>query len=190
MRGLIDAINGRFAAVSTGRNVLLVLLAAFLVQLLFAAWLVPAFQAATNGMYPIDMSFPTTPAVIYGEYAAYTAESRQIYRWFVLVDFVWPPLLATLLASTWTWLSKRSPTGLPQRILGAGILLLPWAEALLDLLENVGFLVLLENYPRKLIALAWATGIVKHTKLVLLLLCLLVTLLLAGIATWQAVRRR
>lgn len=40
MRGLIEALNGRFAAVSTGRNVLLVLLAAFLVQLLFGAWLV------------------------------------------------------------------------------------------------------------------------------------------------------
>lgn len=187
MRLLIEALNARFAAVSTGRNVLLVLLASVLVQLLFGAWLVPAFQAATNGMYPIDMSFPTTPAVIYNEYAAYTAESRRIYRWFFLVDFVWPPLLATLFAMTWTWLSKRSPARSAKRMLAAGILLLPFAAALLDLLENVGFLVLLENYPRKLIAVAWATGIVKHTKLVLLLLCALVTLMLAGSAATSAV---
>jgi len=188
VRSLVDTLNTRFAAVSSGRNLVLVLLAALFMQVLFGAWLVPAFQAATSGLYPIDLTFPTTPAVIYRDYAAYTADSRNIYRWFVLVDFIWPPLLATLFAATWTWLSGRSPTRLQQRLLGAGILLLPFAAALLDLLENLGFLLLLENYPREFIALAWATSVAKAVKLVLLMICVLLTLVMAGAAASRAVK--
>lgn len=156
-------------------------------QVLFGAWLVPDFQAATNGLYPIDLTFPTTPAVIFRDYAAYTSESRQIYRWFFLVDLVWPPLLATLFAITWTWLLRRSAPGLQERLMVAGILLLPFAAALLDLLENLGFLVLLENYPRELMAVAWAASVAKHVKLVLLLICVLLTLALAGAAMGRAI---
>jgi hypothetical protein len=198
VRALIDTLNARFAAVATGRNVLLVFVATLLALSLFGVWLVPAFQAVTGGMYPIDMSFPTTPTVIYNEYAAYTAASRQIYRWFFLVDFFWPPLLATFFAIMWTWLAglgvnqgggqggSQSAARAPQRLLGAGILLLPYAEAALDVLENIGFLTLLESYPKQLITLAWATSVVKHTKLVLYLFCWLTTALFAGYAVASA----
>ena len=189
MRDLIERLNARFAAAASGRNVLLTLIAALLVFSLFNSWLVPAFQAATNGMYPIDMVMPTTPAVIYENYAAYTDESIRIYHRFLVVDFVWPPLLAILFAMAWTWLAKRCTSTLPQRMIAAGLLLLPFAEALLDLLENLGFLVLLENYPAQLPAVVWATAGVRYTKLVLYLLCWLVTLMFVGLAMMSAVRR-
>jgi hypothetical protein len=188
VRGLVDALNNRCDALSGGRTVALVLLAALLMQALFGAWLVPGFRAVTSGLYPIDLAFPVTPAVIYREYAAYTADSRQLYHWFFLVDFFWPPLLATLFAVTWTWFLRRSAPELRQRLLGAGILLVPFAAALLDLLENLGFLALLENYPRQFIALAWATSIARAVKLLLLLVCLLLTLVLGGAAAGRAIR--
>ncbi len=190
MRGLVETLNARFAAAASGRNVLLVLLAAVLTFSLFNSWLVPAFQAATNGMYPIDMVMPTTPAVIYDNYAAYTEESVRIYHRFVLVDFVWPPLLAVLFALSWTWLAKRCGSPLPQRMIAAGVLVLPLAEALLDLLENVGFLLLLENYPTQLPAVVWVTAVVRYAKLMLYVLCWLVTVMFVGLAARRALLRQ
>ena len=190
MRALINRLNGRITAIASGRNVLIVFVAAGIVFSLFGSWLVPAFQAATGGMYPIDMSFPTTPAVIQDEYSRYTAGSREIYRQFFVVDFFWPPLLALLFAVTWAWLARLSASSLPARMIAAGVLLLPFAEALLDLLENVGFLVLLETYPTQHIVLAWTTSVVKHTKLVLYLICWLVSLMFIWLAAAGAVGRR
>ena len=190
MRALVEALNARFAAAASGGNVLLLLFAAVLVFSLFNSWLVPAFQAATNGLYPIDMVMPTTPAVVYKNYAAYTDESVRIYHRFVLVDFVWPPLLAVLFALAWTWLAKRCAAPLPKRMIAAGVLVLPLAEALLDLLENVGFLLLLENYPAQLPAVVWVTAVVRYTKLLLYLLCWLVTAMFAGLAVRSALFTR
>lgn len=190
MRALIETLNARFAAAASGRNVLLVLLAALLVFSLFGMWLVPAFQAATNGRYPIDMVLPTTPAVIYENYAAYTDESVRIYRSFLVVDLFWPPLLAILFAMAWTWLAKRCVSTLPQRMIAAGVLVLPFAEALLDLLENLGFLVLLENYPVQLATVVWGTAVVRYAKLMLYVLCWLVTLMFLWLAASGAVFSR
>jgi len=190
MRALIERLNATFAAAASGRNVLLTLIAALLVFSLFGMWLVPAFQAATNGIYPIDMVMPTTPEVIYENYAAYTDESLRIYHQFLIVDFVWPPLLAILFAMAWTWLAKRCASTLPQRMIAAGLLLLPFAEALLDLLENVGFMLLLDNYPTQLPAVVWVTAGVRYTKLVLYLLCWLVTLMFLWLAARGALFSR
>ena len=74
---MLDRFNARIAALATGRNVLLLLVAAMGVFALFGAWLVPAFQAVTGGRYPVDLAFPITPAVIRAEYAHYGAESIQ-----------------------------------------------------------------------------------------------------------------
>ena len=166
------------------------LTAALVVFALFGMWLVPAFQAATGGMYPIDLVMPTTSAVVYANFAAYTDESIRIYHQFMVVDFFWPPLLAVLFAVSWTWLARRSAATLPGRMLGAGLLLLPFAEALLDLLENLGFLVLLENYPTQLPAVVAVTAGVRYTKLALYLLCWLVTLMFVALAARGAIVSR
>lgn len=184
MRALIERLNTRFAGAASGQNVLVTLVAVLLVFSLFNNWLVPVFRAATNGLYPIDMVMPTTAAVIYANYAAYTAESIRIYHWFLVVDFFWPPLLALLFALAWSWLAKRCVSSLPRRMITAGLLLLPFAEALLDLLENLGFFVLLANYPVRLPAMVWATAGVRYAKLVLYVMCWLVTLMFL----WLAVR--
>ena len=70
------------------------------------------------------------------------------------------------------------------------MLLLPFAEALLDLLENLGFLLLLENYPTQLPAAVWATAGVRYAKLVLYVLCWLVTLLFLWLAASGALFSR
>lgn len=171
-----------FLQQASGRHLLLALLAALLAFALFGVVLVPRFQAATGGLYPIDMSFPTTPAVIYQELPAYTEASRWIYAWFFLLDLVWPPLLACVFALSWCWLAARTRHPLPGRLIAGGVLLLPFAQALLDWLENLGFIALIYAYPDRHTGLAWVTGTVKHAKLVLYALCWLVTLLFLGLA--------
>jgi hypothetical protein len=173
---------------ASGRNVLLVFCAALGVFALFGMVLVPAFQSVTHGLYPIDMSFPTTPAVIYRELPQYTEASRRVYAWFFALDLIWPPLLATLFALSWCWLATRTRHPLPQQMIARGVLLLPFAEALLDWLENLGFILLINAYPGKLLGLALATGTVKHAKLVLYALCWLVTLLFIALALGRPAR--
>jgi hypothetical protein len=136
------------------------------------------------------MVMPTTPAVIDANYAAYTDESVRIYHSFLVVDFFWPPLLAILFAMAWTWLAQRCASTLPRRMIAAGVLLLPFTEALLDLLENLGFLLLLENYPAQLPPVVWATAVVRYTKLVLYVLCWLVTLMFLWLAASGALFSR
>jgi hypothetical protein len=170
-------LTGFFQRHAAGRTLGLTFLAATCVFAVFGVVLLPAFQAASAGLYPIDMSFPTTPAVIYSQLARYSEESRQIYRWFFVVDLVWPPLLASLFSLLWCWLAAGTRDPLPTRLIAAGVLLLPWTQALLDWIENIGFITLIEIYPIELPALAWITSSVKHLKLMLYALCWLVTFL-------------
>lgn len=174
-------MTGFFRQHASGRKLGLTFFAAACVFAVFGVVLVPAFQAASAGLYPIDMSFPTTPEVIYTQLAQYSEESRRIYRWFFVVDLVWPPLLASLFSLLWCWLAAGTRHSLPSRMIGAGVLLLPWTEALLDWTENIGFITLIEIYPTELTAVAWVTGSVKHLKLVLYALCWLVTFMFIGL---------
>jgi hypothetical protein len=186
---VLERFNARIAGLATGRNVLLLLVAAMGVFALFGAWLVPAFQAVTGGRYPVDLAFPITPAVIRGEYAHYGAESIRLYHQFLVVDFMWPPLLGAWFALAWAWLACRTSSTLPARMIAAGVFLLPFAEALLDLTENVGFLALLAAYPGDPPGLALATSLVRAAKLVLYALCWLVLLMFAALAVGRSASR-
>ncbi len=179
MKATLTALFRRHAS---GRNLILTFLAAVCVFSVFGLVLVPAFQAASDGLYPIDMSFPTTPDVIYAQLPHYSADSRRIYSWFFFVDLLWPPLLASLFSLLWCWLAAKTRHPLPAGLISAGILILPWAEAMLDWTENIGFITLIQFYPTVLTTLAWITGTVKHIKLLLYALCWLVTFVFVALA--------
>jgi hypothetical protein len=176
------ALTARLAERASGRTLLALLLLAAGVFSLFGVWLIPQFQAATGGRYPIDMGFPLTPAVIAGELVHYTAASRHAYTWFFLVDLLWPPLLALVFALAWCWLAKRTTSALPVRWLGAGLLALPATEALLDVAENFGFLALIQLWPVQPAGLAWTASMLHNVKLPLYGLCWLTTLLFISLA--------
>lgn len=177
-----STLTASFRRHTSGRNLVLTFLAAVCVFSVFGLVLIPAFQAASDGLYPIDMSFPTTPDVIYAQLVHYSAESRRIYSWFFLVDLIWPPLLASLFSLLWCWLAAKTRHPLPAYLISAGILILPWVEALLDWTENIGFITLIQLYPMVLTTLAWITGTVQHIKLLLYALCWLVTFIFIGLA--------
>ena len=136
-----------FLEKSTGRVVLILTAAALLSFAVFGIVLTPMFEAATEGLRPIDLSFPTTPELLYSHLPRYTAGSYRAYAWFAAFDFVWPVLLAVWLISIWAWCQKRSALNLFGGRLPLWLLLLPLLPALLDWLENLGWIVAIYSYP-------------------------------------------
>jgi len=154
-----------FIDAPSGRRTFVFFVLTAIVWLIFGQSLIPAFQAATNGLYPIDMSFPTTPRVMYAELAQYSAESIRIYRWFFVADIFYPPLAALMWASLWGWL-LTFPVAEGSSAMARKWLWLPFGVCILDWIENLGFITVIESYPQNLPVIAWLTSIVKHTKLV------------------------
>jgi hypothetical protein len=176
---MLTRFNDWLLARSSGRNVLLTL-AAFLVMFgIFGLVLGPAFQAASGGLRPIDMSPDKSVDAMYAQFAHYTDASRVVYRWFFLLDFIYPPTLALLFATLWAWLARRTRWQFPQRWIGRGLLLVPFVAAILDWTENVGFLALIEALPAQHRGLAFFTGTTNYVKLAILAACMLTTLLFA-----------
>jgi hypothetical protein len=61
---------------------------------------------------------------------------------------------------------------------------------MLDWAENLGFVTVIENYPRRLPLIAWLASIVKHAKLVLWAGQVVVTILLLWRAPAGRLRQR
>ncbi len=175
---------------ATGRNAFLAFLMVLAWMAVFQVVLVPGFEAASGGLRPIDLSFPTTPELIYTDVPRYTPEARRWYAWFAAVDFVYPPTMATFFAFLWAWLADRAGARRLQGWFAAGLLLLPFAAALCDWAENLGFLGVIFAYPRELPGVAaWACSF-KQAKLVLNVGNVMLSLVLAVWALVAAVRRR
>ena len=73
-------INSWFMGRPTGTRVL-ASLGAFLIMFAIFGWVLdPAFQAASGGLLPWDMSPDKSPDVMYRHLAHYTDESRRLYK--------------------------------------------------------------------------------------------------------------
>ena len=100
----------------------------------------PPFRESTGGVDAIDLQFPLNAEIIYSQLASYTEETKRLYVWFAVVDYVFPPAMAMFMALLWAWLFAKAPNGVYTFLVGAGVFALPFVVALLDWLENVGFL--------------------------------------------------
>jgi len=98
----------------SGTRTLVFLALTSVVWLIFSQYLIPQFQLATNNLYPIDMSFPTTPRVMYEQLQSYTDESVSVYRLFFLADFFYPPFAALLWGSLWGLLLTFRASTIPE----------------------------------------------------------------------------
>ncbi len=128
----------------------------------------PAFQNVTAGHQIIDMQPAITPDSIYAELPDYTAASRQIYTWFMVADFVFPATAALAMAFLWAWLIKVAPNSIYSAVLRIPIFALPLLTTALDWLENVGFLVLIFNYPIELLRVANVASALRQGKVLVM----------------------
>jgi hypothetical protein len=179
--------NRFFLRHASGLNVLLLLTVAVLSFVLMAAVLAPAFQEATGGLRPFDLNFGISAEVVYRDLPTYTDRSRAIYVAFAVVDYIYPAAAAAFFALLWAWMFKKAPNPGFKRLMRAGILAFPFLFALVDWLENAGFLFVIFVYPAEFPRVATLAGTLKGMKPIIELAILILTLVFA-VVTYQLSR--
>jgi hypothetical protein len=171
-------------AISTPRRIAYALALMLLLLACFGLYLVPAFTAHMNGMMPIDLAFPVTPAVIRLHISSYDSTARMLYAQFLVIDCLYPPALAGFLSLWWASALRATQPRSKWRYL----VLLPWATALLDLSENAGFALLIWSYPILWPDIEQLVTVIRTAKLVALSLSVLTVVYMLGY--WPVVHYR
>lgn len=148
------------------------------VTVLFGYIVLPAFQEATNGLLPVDMSVPATPETIFEQLPYYTEKSRQVYRWFLLAEITYAPLSAAFVALLWAWFYKVAPNPPMEKLILRGLFVLPFLAALADWIENTAYAIVVFSYPVELWGMAAFAAIVKQIKFALYLIIVALSLVL------------
>ncbi len=185
----LASFNRFMLAHATGRNILLLLAIAVVSFGFMAAVIAPAFQEATNGLRPFDLNFGISSEVMYRDLPAYTDRSRTLYLWFALADFIYPAAAAAFFAMLWAWLFNKAPNRGYDKLTHAGVLCVPFGFALVDWLENFGFLFVIFRYPAEYPAIATLAGQLKGVKPLIELVVVVLTLIFV-VVTIRLARRR
>jgi hypothetical protein len=161
---MVARLNAYMLARASGRLVLLWLLIAIGSFVLMAFYITPAFQEVTAGLRPFDLNFGVSAEMVYRDLPSYTDRSRSIYLWFAFADYVYPFSAAVFFSLLWAWLYNKAPIPWLGFLITRGILLFPFLFALIDWLENVGFLIVIFSYPTEYPGIANAAGALKTSK--------------------------
>ena len=186
----LSGINRFFLSQALARNVLLLLAITIISFAMMATVITPAFQEATDGLRPFDLNRGISGEVMYEELPRYTARSKTIYLWFALLDYLYPAAAATFVALLWAWMFNRAPNRGYERLIKAGILGVPFMYALIDWLENAGFVFIIFSYPSQYPGIAAVTGTLKRFKPFTALIVISLTLVIAVITLWLVWLRR
>lgn len=186
---ILAGFNRFMLAHATGRNICLLLAITIVSFWLMAAIIAPAFQGATDGLRPFDLNFGISSEVIYRDLPTYTDRSRTLYLWFALVDYIYPAAAAAFFAMLWAWLFNKAPNRGYEKLVRGGVLCIPFLFALVDWLENAGFLFVIFSYPAEHTTIASLAGKLKGVKPLIELVTALLTLVFV-IVTIRLVRLR
>ena len=170
---------------ASGRNIFIMLALTVVSFWLMAGVITPAFQEATSGLRPFDLNFGITAEAMYEALPSYTSRSRSLYLWFALADFVYPAAASAFFALLWAWMFKRRPYPLYVALSAMGILLVPFLFALVDWLENLGFLFVIFRYPAEHPAIGNLAGTLKKIKPFVELIIVVLTLVFAVATVWR-----
>lgn len=142
---MIQSLSTYIRRFATGR----IILAFFLLMLVFAAYIVPNLQktleASSGGNGPIDLLFSYSPETAYSMIASYGEAGRAAYlRFAVSSDIAYPVVYSIFFALSLTWLLLRcaAPSSKWQ-----WLNLLPFGSWAFDWLENLNLATMLARYP-------------------------------------------
>ncbi|MBN1430173.1 MAG: hypothetical protein JXB07_17520 [Anaerolineae bacterium] len=179
---LLDAFT-RFATV---RNILIFLGLFILLNMTILPMAAGRIDADSQGVGPIDLQFTYTSDQVYDLIDAYGQDGRGFYTIFELTgDVIYPIINMLWLSLALTYLSNRI-FDMQSRL--RGLALLPLGCFVADLLENIGIVVLLANYPRKLSWLIPIISVFTSIKWIVFGASLILLLLGLGILVYQRVR--
>ena len=155
-----------------------------------AALVVVGLQARLSAVAP-GLSVPDvlpfyTPRDLYLLLDHYGTAGRDAFLLFTLYD-VFYPFVAYGFA-TLVLVALLRPR-LPSHPTWVALSLLPAVGLVVELLEQVGFLVVLAFFPTRVAPVAWATAALSALKLTLVLVLLLILVALLCWRAWSAVRR-
>jgi hypothetical protein len=177
---------------TSGRKTLAWLILSILFISSFAVYFVPEITSETGGLRPIDTQVPLTAEVIYRDLVHYSQEALRVYGWFLFVDCFYPATLATFIAYFWGLMLRNAQKPKLTSIARKGLVLLPFAGALLDICENIGLAIIISRYPEELWSVAYVVQGFRTAKLTVQIGDILITLGLMGLtaAIWFNHRKR
>jgi hypothetical protein len=181
----LDRINNFIIEHASGRTVLALMVVTIVSFYLMAGVITPAFQEATNGLRPFDLNFGISAEMIYRDLPSYTDRSRTLYLWFALADYVYPAAGAAFFAFLWAWMFSKVNKPVYPRLVAGGILLFPFLFALIDWLENAGFLFVMFRYPAEHVTIANLAGTLKKIKPFVEAVIIILTLVFTVTTVWQ-----
>jgi hypothetical protein len=150
----------------------------FLIFPLFALpWLGRQIDLYSEPEEGYELLFVYTPEELYSSFEGYGEQGRMVYALgTATIDMVFPLASALFQGILITMLARRVfPSGPRWQRLN----LVPSGAALLDILENLGLLVLLVGYPGRLTGLAAITAVVTVLKWTMVVLSFLTVVALA-----------
>ena len=174
---MIKRFNNFLFTQASGAKIILMLLLTIASFYVMAFVVVPLFQEATAGLQPFDLNTGIDAQQMYQELPSYTDESRRLYAWFAVADYIYPIANAAFFALLWAWMFAKAPNPFFAGLRNYGILLLPFLFTLVDWSENLGFLIVIFNYPTEYSAIGDLAGVLKASKSKILYFVLLLTLL-------------
>ncbi|TVQ92478.1 MAG: hypothetical protein EA393_03475 [Bacteroidetes bacterium] len=173
MKDLLCNLSSWFYEKSKNNLVLLLLLAVFLS---FNAIIMPYF-AKLYGLQDqvlLDLQFGFTPEFAYTVLAGYGEYGRQGIMVFTgIVDNIYPLVYGSLLAFSISRLKRKADA---RNSSCQFINLIPFTAVLFDFMENTGILIMIQNYPDKIIPVAWATSFAGMFKWILVVSSILILL--------------
>jgi len=172
----MHALTSTFIDGTSGRKTLAWLFLSVLFISSFALYFVPIITAETGGLRPIDTQVPLTAEVIYRDLVNYSPEALRVYAWFLLVDCFYPATLATFIAYFWGLMLRYAKKPTLTNIAGKGLILLPFAGALLDVFENIGLARIISQYPEEVWNVAYLVQGFRTAKLTVQVGDILITL--------------
>ncbi len=160
---MLNAISKKFHAWATGWRVVILLIA----DVFMMGYVMPlaagimAF-AANNHVTALDLMFFYTPKKAFEMLDKYGEAGRAVYLKIELTaDILYPIVYALFYGLLISWLFQRAFKPDSKMQMGN---VMPVGAWFFDLLENVGIVTMLENYPSKSELLAWFTIIVGSLK--------------------------
>jgi len=187
----MHALTTHFIDGTSGRKTLAWLILSILFISSFAIYFVPTITAETGGLRPIDTQVPLTAEVIYRDLVNYSPKALSVYGWFLFVDCFYPATLAAFIAYYWGLMLRYAEKPRLTNIFRNGLVLLPFAGALLDVCENIGLAVIISNYPDELWDIAHIVQGFRTAKLTVQVGDILITLgMMAMTAALWFKRRR
>ena len=162
------------------------LLVAFVLYLIFVIGIFPAFAGHNAEAPPIDLAFHYSAKQVYQWIDLYGEAGRQSYIIGELsIDLVYPLVYTALFVGLLGFLTQFEQAG---RF--AGLAYLPFVIWFFDLLENMGIVLMLYNYPQQLesvaIIAAWCTSLKWSFAFLVVALCLVFALAYLHRRPWNS----